>query len=366
MDLTKSNIAISYSAFKIFVECPQKFYYVVSNERRTDKHLRTLIVSGRNDLASMLRNNDNMIVDMTSQSPPINLSASGFGNFKKCKQLFKWKLIDREKPTDPISITPFSFGTLVHTKFDAFIAGIHAEGLELRNCDFKERFKAFYNSKELREQVVEFINKVPDWKNEKQKQFTDFYNAIANHYRFINSIIEKGCEPIFNFWFGTTKNPLTVDMIELSAFRLVGEIDHYYINPRGNITIEDTKTSKSTYYLDHDQLFFYAIAIEQVYKNRGENRKVDELNFNLVRLGKRHTIPFGSLQKDAMFSRLGSLDTALQLNLFKPQRSKNCESCPYRTKCARENFSSKEDAETAKLKSMLDRGASALKDPFQK
>ena len=330
-------LTISFSELNLYEICPFLFKLYISKEKPSDRKRNTLTL--KLTMKDILDKNRASFDNEPDISPII--SASSFGIFKDCKQKFKWRF-DGVKESDPVSLTPFMFGTLVHSKFDTFVAELKNKYGSLRNSNFKEEFKRFYYDKALNDEVKAYLSKYLLGDKEIMKEYKAFYKAITNHYKFIDSILKQGCEPEFNFWFGNKTTPINLDMPEISSLRFVGEIDHFYINKRGNITIEDTKTSSSVYYLNNDQLYLYAFCLEKYFSNRGQNLKVDELNFNMVRLGKRHSIPFGNTQKIAFISRLSSLQSCFQVNHFPRTISKNCVNCQYRTKCSSLNKSVRE------------------------
>lgn len=322
-------LVVSFSELNLFETCPLLFKFYISKEPASDRIRRTHTAKlTMSDLIEKSRVSFDSELDFN----PI-ISASSFGIFKECKQKFKWRF-DGEKESDPVVLTPFMFGTIVHKKFDSFVAGLKEKYGSLQDSPFKEEFKKFYYDESLNNEIKQYLRKYIKNESDLIKEYKAFYKAIMNHFKFINSILVQECEPQFNFWFGNKTNPINLEMPEFQSLRFVGEIDHFYINKRGNITIEDTKTSSSVYYLNHDQLYLYAFCLEKYFKNRGQNFKVDELNFNMVRLGKRHSIPFGNTQKIAFISRLSSLQSCFQVDHFPKTVSNKCANCQYRTKCS--------------------------------
>ena len=366
MSFLKDKVVVSFSSLKSFIICPRMFLYAHTNEEFSDKGFAGGLVSHRHSFAEQLISNRQQMatisLDSFIEGEKVRVSASSLGQFKKCKKAFQYRITGTPK-TDGIDLSKFQFGSLVHNNFDEFAHSfLDRYGSFSKNVEkFREEFIAFYQSEELKAKILAKINSTDQWNRSKQKAFTDFYTSIKNHYKFIKQILDRGCEPVFNFWFGTPKNPLFVEDAGLDRILFIGEIDHYYENTRGTLTIEDTKTSNSTYYLDHDQLYFYAFGLEQVYKNRGIDKKVDELNFNLVFLGKKHPIKFGSEQREGLLSTLQALETCLELGNFPTTRSSNCGNCPWRTKCERENFKSRLTAGKESFISELQKNVAELK-----
>ena len=89
-------------------------------------------------------------------------------------------------------------------------------------------------------------------------------------------------------------------------------------------------------YLDRNQLYLYALALEQVYANRGIPKKVDELNYNLVKIGKKIPVPFGRIQRETLLVDLTTLNTCVATNSFPAMKGKHCETCAWRTRCSKE------------------------------
>lgn len=360
MKLFEGRVIISASTLRVFSECRRRFLYMNENEIFTDTRYCRNLITHRNSNVSLLElNRQNMTqISLESQlQQGLTVSASSLGQFKKCHKAFEYR-ITKTPYSDPIDITPFQFGTLVHKKMDAFVHGLKDKYGSLLEAPFKEEFKKFYSSEELKQEILEKVQSNDCWTESKQKVFTHFYEAILNHFKFINSIVEKGCEPQFNYWFGTPKQPLSIPSLNIPKIGIIGEIDHFYENTRGNLTIEDTKTSSSTFYLDYDQLHLYALALEEVYRLRGTPKIVDELNFNMVRLGKRHPIPFGKDQREAILVNLSALETSIELNDFPITRSSNCAKCPWKTLCERKTKGKREESR----KSFIDTLKSNVKE----
>lgn len=338
MNIFNGVVLVSASSLHIYAECPRRFLYITTKESFSDSEFSRNLTTTKVFEQGLLTANRNKMVTVSLEQQlqkDVNISASSLGQFKKCPRSFNYKMT-RTPQSDPFDITPYAFGTIVHSKLDDFYHGIQKEYGSLLKAPMVDLFKKFYVSEELKEFILNKVRSTNSWTESKQKVYTHFYEALLNDFKFIKSILDKGCEPVFNFWFGTTKNPLEVKSINIPRLRLIGEIDWYYINPRGNITIEDRKTSTSTFYLDYDQLHLYAMALEQYYENQGDQRKVDELNFCLVRSGKRFPIPFGSDQRETLIANLSSLETSVELNSFRPIRSRNCERCAWRTLCSKQ------------------------------
>ena len=320
---------ISASLLSVFVQCPRKFEYTVYKISSSDK----VLINKQTKLGMADLLNRNLVSLQTSDMMDLyRVSASSLSTFKKCRKQFEYN--KKKTPlSDRVPLTPFQFGSLVHNTMDKFIADFKEKHTTLLNQPFEEEFKEFYYSDELKAKIKDKINSSNEWMNTKDKVFKDFYISLGNHFNFMKAIIGMGCEPQLNFWFGTAKSPLYVEDLGIPQLRLTGEIDHYFINVRGNLTIEDTKTSSSDYFLDRNQLYLYAVALEQVFKNNGNPLKVDELNYNLVKIGKKVPVPFGPAQREALTADLQTLNTCVELNTFQPFRGKHCESCGWRTLC---------------------------------
>lgn len=328
-------LILSASTLHYFTICPKLFLYYISNERFTDKRsCRSLTVNKVFSIGQLQQNIQNMsVVSLEQQlNHDITVSASSLGQFKKCPKAFHYRITGT--PQTDVDISPFQFGTIVHSTMDDFYHGLQKEFGGLLKAPVRERFIDFYKSDKLREFILNKL-KSAAWTESKQKVYTHFYESIKNDYILIRSILEKGCEPVFNFWFGTRKNPLEVKSVDIPRLRMIGEIDWYYINKRGNLTIEDRKTSQNTRFLDYDQLFLYAISLEQYFANIGDPRKVDELNYCLVRTGTRFPIPFGREQRESLIANLSSLETCVELNSFPAIKGKNCQRCPYYSLCTK-------------------------------
>lgn len=356
MNLTSGRVLVSASSLHIFTQCPRKFQFVNSNETFKDVRKEAKLICANLQVAERLTaiKNKRMLTSLEQQlKGNIKISASSLGQFKRCPKAFNYR-ITRTRQSDPFDITPYAFGTIVHSKLDDFYHGLQKEFGRLLDSPLKEKFIEFYNSDELQEFILNKLKSSNSWTESKQKVYTHFYESLKNDYLFIRSIIDKGCEPVFNFWPGTIRNPLEITAVNLPSLRFMGELDWFYENPRGNITIEDRKTSTSTFYLDYDQLYLYALMIEQHFINQGTPKKVDELNFCLVRSGKRFPIPFGSEQRDSLISNLSSLETCVELNTFPAVRSKGCERCPWRTLCSKQVGSKKEQADSALIDNLVE------------
>ena len=352
MRLFEGKVILSASTLHVYMTCPRMFKYLYEDERFSDRIFsKSLIVHRYSNVDILTKNKEMTQISLDTQlQNDVLVSASSLGMFKKCPKSFEYRYT-KTPQSDPVDITPYQFGILVHKRFDAFVADVLSRYGSLLNSPFKEEFVKFYTSDQMKEEILAKINSNDSWTESKQAVFSHFYESIKNHYKFISSILDKGCEPHFNFWFGRPNSPLALPKINISRLLVIGEIDHFYENTRGNLTIEDTKTSQSTFYLDYDQLHLYALALEQVYENRGTPKKVDELNFNLVRKGYRHPIPFGKEQRDSLIANLSALETSIELNEFRRVKGVNCSRCAWRTLCQRQ-VSRRTDAQDSFLEQL--------------
>lgn len=331
-------VIISASTLKLFKDCPRKFQYNNLGVKFSDKPKISHLVEKDRDLCTLLFRNHSMNKTISLVNDPkfeLSVSASSLSQFKKCRRAFSYR-IAKTPQTDRVALTNFQFGSLVHNSMDDFVASLVKSNGSLRNVDFKKEFVRFYYSDALKQKIESKLKDSDEWLESKDKVFKNFYISLQNHFKFLNSILEQGSEPILNFWFGTPHNPLMITSLDLPNLRFIGEIDHYYENCRGNLTIEDTKTSSSDYYLDRNQLYLYAFALEQVYANKGIPKKVDELNYNLVKVGKKVPVPFGRIQREALLVDLVTLNTCVSINSFPATKGKHCETCPWRTRCSKE------------------------------
>lgn len=246
------------------------------------------------------------------------LSYTGFSKYKTCPELYRLDYVERKTPPLKMNTRYFIEGSVSHKCLEDSLKKQKPLDVQYTLSLFDAMFEQVFAENEKKGDII--------YGNGETKEIvkTKSLDVLKTVIDYIKAKQLDDTRTLNEYSIGTYKSPFYLN----HAISLQGSAD--WVRDWGpSLGVYDLKTSKTTDYLDEDQLLIYIVAVEWLLK-----KKVHEAAFLMVRTGKTVKVNITDEKKTDLINRLTLAGVRINEGIFEATPSKEvCGQCLHRTGC---------------------------------
>jgi len=248
----------------------------------------------------------------------IALSYTSLSSYRSCPLFFRFKYVERRKPTLPQNNRWFIEGAVVHECLEAGFNHSKPMDVEFVDSIFDATFARVFTEQRSRGVIIFMNGETVDTIKVKTKEL--LHISIAT--------VKKLGMDVGDFYseysIGTYREPFEL----VNGLWIQGAVD-WAKNVGSYMTVGDFKTSKDMAYVKAMQLLIYVLALE---KKLG--RKVIDAFYLMLRSGAKVPVRLTQDQRDEALRILVESDKGIKEGRFEATPSdKVCHECVFRNTC---------------------------------